>query len=151
MAGRLLPCASCHRHVRTAERSCPFCGVALEMNEPLEEWRLLTRLDRLGLISLGAVLSAAGIAIGCHEPPTASDGGAPSAVESTTAISSAEPPVVPPTSALSVPTPATPLPPAPSSSAVGPKPAVTAKPKSSAPLSAVAAYGAPVTRPLRER
>ena len=70
MAASLKPCASCSRHVRTSERACPFCGERLELFEGLSELRLLSRLDRNTMVRLGAVLSAAGIVLGCRETPT---------------------------------------------------------------------------------
>jgi hypothetical protein len=82
--------------VRTSERSCPFCRTPLSLREPIEELRLLTRLDRSRLASLGAVLSAAGIALGCREPPVAIYG-APAAPVAPSASGAAPPPPSAPT------------------------------------------------------
>ena len=64
MAG-LMACPNCQRHVRSHERACPFCESALSLSEPIAELRLLSRLDRGRLVTIGAALSAAGIALGC--------------------------------------------------------------------------------------
>lgn len=157
MVGGLLPCSGCQRHVRRAERHCPFCGVALASGEPrLAELRLLTPLDRSRWVALGAVLSAAGIALGCREPAVAVYGAPPpSPPEAVSASPSVEPPATQP-SAVGTPS-AVVEPPAPSPS-VGPaptaNPAPTAKPaptQDRRPDPRLApAYGAPPRQVLPE-
>lgn len=145
MAGSLVPCGGCQRHVRTSERSCPFCGEALALAEPVQELRLLTRLDRSAMVKLGAVLSAAGIVLGCHEPPVAIYGGPP--VPPAPAPSGEPPAVLEPAPPASVAAP-TPAPSSAASSAPAPSPAkpkstATAKPANPPPGAPAAAYGAP--------
>lgn len=96
VAGRLKPCGSCSRHVRTHERACPFCGGQLAFSEPVEELRLLSRLDRNTMVALGAVLSAAGIALGCREAAPIAIYGAPAPPEQMQPAPSAAPPPVAP-------------------------------------------------------
>ncbi len=131
MTGSLMPCGGCNRHVRSSERSCPFCGATLALSEPIKELRLLTRLDRSRMVALGAMLSAAGIALGCHEQQVVAVYGAPpSPVHS----SSAAPPTAPP--------------PAGSGSVLAPNPEPVPAPTSSGPIGAPAAvYGAPPRMP----
>ena len=130
MAGSLMPCGACNRHVRSGERSCPFCGVTLALSEPIAELRLLTRLDRSRLVALGALLSGAGMALGCHEQKVVAVYGAP---PSPVGTSSSAPPTVPP--------------PAGSGSALVPNaqsaPAPTSQP-TAAPTTPRAPIGAPV-------
>lgn len=118
-----MPCAGCNRHVRATESRCPFCEAPLALSEPLEEWRLLTRLDRGRMVAFGAMLSAAGIALGCRQEVGPTHGAPPPS-----------PPVVAPTSAE-------PPPPAPT-------PKQTATPPTENPPGApAAAYGAPPAMP----
>lgn len=155
MAGALVPCGGCQRHVRTTEQSCPFCGAALTSiggREPVAELRLLTRLDRGRMVALGAALSAAGIVLGCQQPAVAIYGGPP--VPAPTPTPSATPTAPPPQMQPSEPAPATSVAePAPSASApptpvvVKPKPAPTSKPTNPIPGAPAAAYGAPPKMP----
>jgi hypothetical protein len=72
---RLLPCASCARHVRASESACPFCGAALEASAtPTAATVPGRRLSRAALFALGA--SAAAVAA-CSGSVSSSDGGAP--------------------------------------------------------------------------
>lgn len=136
MVGGLKPCGACRRHVRESERACPFCAAPLGVGPGVAELRLLNRLDRGQLVALGAVLSAAGIALGCREQPVASVYGAPPTVMETP---SAEPSATPaPTSSGTVLEPS----PAPSSSAAAPPPTAL-KPSPSPTFTPVPAYGAP--------
>ena len=150
MAGALMPCGGCSRHVRITERSCPFCGVALALIEPVQELRLLTRLDRSRMVALGALLSAAGIALGCREQVVAVYGAPPTPVLAPSAAPSAAPPAleVPPAPSASAAAPAAP-PPSQSSAVLVPVPKQSAAPKAtSAPTGApAAAYGAPPRMP----
>lgn len=126
MPGCLMPCGGCNRHVRVGERGCPFCGAMLALSEPVAELRLLTRLDRSRLVALGALLSAAGIALGCREQKVVAVYGAP---PSQVGTSSTAPPTVPP--------------PASTGSALVPKP----DPAPARPGAPVAVYGAPPRMP----
>jgi len=62
------------------------------VTEPIEELRLLTRLDRSRLAALGAVLSAAGIVIGCREAPPVAVYGAPASPADAPSAAPAEAP-----------------------------------------------------------
>ena len=62
------------------------------MFEPVEELRLLSRLDRNTMVALGAVLSAAGIALGCREAAPVAIYGAPAPPEQVQPAPSAAPP-----------------------------------------------------------
>jgi len=158
VAGRLKPCGNCSRHVRTHERACPFCGEQLALSEPVEELRLLSRLDRNTMVALGAVLSAAGIALGCREAAPVAIYGAPATPEQVQPAPSAVPPTPSPAdsdstalapAASTAPPAASTAPPAASTAPPPPPPAPThatkpAKPRASAqPLAPAAAYGAP--------
>jgi hypothetical protein len=112
---------------------------------------LLTRLDRSRMVALGAVLTAAGIIIGCREPtpapvyggppPQAPEPAAPTTPSPSASTSLATPAAseaAPPTSASAVPS----SPPAPK-----PQPTAKAKPVNPNPGAPVAAYGAPPKMP----
>jgi len=77
VAASLKPCGNCSRHVRASESACPFCGQRLQLSESVAEFRLLSRLDRNTMVALGAVLSAAGIVLGCRETAMAIYGAPP--------------------------------------------------------------------------
>ncbi len=66
----LKACPACSRHVRCGERSCPFCGTAIQFFMSAPEYRLKTRLDRGGMFALGAAFSAAGILLACDNGTT---------------------------------------------------------------------------------
>jgi hypothetical protein len=138
----LKPCPGCNRHVRTTERACPFCGSvsSLALFEPITELRLVSRLDRSRMVALGALLSAAGIALGCREAPVADAPPLPPAETQHEAPAVTAPP---PASSVSQPA-ASPsasvaphAPPAPTHVAP-PKPTASAR-----PFAPAAAYGAP--------
>jgi len=100
--------------------------------DTIAELRLLSPLDRSRLVALGAVLSAAGIALGCREPAVAVYG-APPSDDLVSPAPSAEPPVTEPApSAIAAPSASgvVDAPPAASSSALAPapQPTTTAKP-----------------------
>lgn len=59
-------CPECARHVRCAERACPFCGGKVSSFMRVLEYRIVTRFDRSRAVSLGAALTAAGFAVGCE-------------------------------------------------------------------------------------
>lgn len=155
MAGSLVPCGDCKRHVRTTEQMCPFCGVTLMVTfraEPVAELRLLTRLDRGRMVALGAALSAAGIVLGCQQPAVAIYGGPPVPVPTPSVAPSAPPPTQPeaqPTSSVAAPAPSASTAPksAPTPVVVKPTPAPTAKPTNPTPGAPAAAYGAPPKMP----
>jgi hypothetical protein len=143
VAASLKPCGSCSRHVRANERVCPFCGERVELFESVAELRLLSRLDRNTMVALGAVLSAAGIVLGCREAaaPVAIYGAPATPNE----VNSVQEPAAPPSSASPLeplppdqpPAEKPPAPPAPS-------PAPVAPTASAAPgFPPAAAYGAP--------
>ncbi len=80
MAGTLVPCSGCARHVRAGEGSCPFCGCAVQaqgaVKAPLEG----VRFGRSALFALGLTIAAGGVA-GCemavavYGAPAPMDGG----------------------------------------------------------------------------
>ncbi|MES1186603.1 MAG: hypothetical protein ABUL60_22510 [Myxococcales bacterium] len=58
----LTVCPECNRHLRCGERACPFCGARVSSFLRVLEYRLKTRLSRGQGLSLGAALTAVGIA-----------------------------------------------------------------------------------------
>lgn len=58
-------CPGCNRHVRCGERACPFCGAKVASFMRVLEYRIVSRLDRSRLFSLGAALTAAGFVTNC--------------------------------------------------------------------------------------
>jgi hypothetical protein len=70
----LVPCSSCHRHVRVAEERCPFCGAerAAELRASAAPALPKRRLGRAALFTFGATLASAS----CDSTTTPSDGGA---------------------------------------------------------------------------
>lgn len=66
----LRPCASCGRHVRDTETSCPFCATALSP-VPAAASRRVGRIGRAAIVAFGAVASAG--AGGCSETNTPVD------------------------------------------------------------------------------
>jgi hypothetical protein len=54
----LVPCLSCHRHVRASDELCPFCGVALSSAQRDSDAPELPRrrLGRAALFTFGATL-----------------------------------------------------------------------------------------------
>lgn len=52
----LVPCASCHRHVRASEAACPFCSSALPRATARDQVAT-TGLSRAAVLALGAALS----------------------------------------------------------------------------------------------
>jgi hypothetical protein len=54
----LVPCSSCHRHVRATEAACPFCASALPNARALAREQVNTGgLSRAAVLALGAALS----------------------------------------------------------------------------------------------
>ncbi|HVZ70866.1 MAG TPA: hypothetical protein VHJ20_00710 [Polyangia bacterium] len=70
----LVPCLSCHRHVRVSEDACPFCGVerAAELRASSPPALPKRRLGRAALFTFGATLAAAA----CGDVTPTGDGGA---------------------------------------------------------------------------
>jgi hypothetical protein len=66
----LKACSACSRHVRCGERTCPFCGTAIQFFMSAPEYRLKTRLDRGAMFALGAAFGAAGILLACDNGAT---------------------------------------------------------------------------------
>jgi hypothetical protein len=66
----LKSCSGCNRHVRCGERSCPFCGTAIQFFMTAPEYRLKTRLNRSATFALGAAFGAVGILLGCDDSGT---------------------------------------------------------------------------------
>jgi hypothetical protein len=70
----LVPCLSCHRHVRVAEDRCPFCGAerAAELRAAAPPALPKRRLGRAALFTFGATLASAS----CDSVTPPGDGGA---------------------------------------------------------------------------
>ena len=62
----LLPCTNCDRHVRHAERACPFCGAALTLVAPAAR-PLRAGATRSAL--MGAVIAGGVGLVGCNAGP----------------------------------------------------------------------------------
>lgn len=61
--GRLIPCSTCARHVRSSEAACPFCSAAVPVTpaQPLPLSRSAgKRLSRAALFALGTSAAAVG-------------------------------------------------------------------------------------------
>lgn len=71
----LTVCPACNRHVRDGEQACPFCGARVASFLRVLEYRLKTRLNRGRGFSLGAALTAVGIATASNEVGCAVYGG----------------------------------------------------------------------------
>jgi hypothetical protein len=52
--------------VRCGERACPFCGAKVTSFVRVLEYRIVNRLDRSRIFSLGAALAAAGFVTNCE-------------------------------------------------------------------------------------
>lgn len=61
----LTPCPECHRHVRKAEASCPFCGEALALSQLPAHPLPRSRLGRAATFAFGATLASATALVGC--------------------------------------------------------------------------------------
>lgn len=60
-SNHLAPCSACARHVRAQEKSCPFCGAAVQATAaPVLP---TTRLSRAGIVAFG--LAVAATQVGC--------------------------------------------------------------------------------------
>jgi hypothetical protein len=70
----LVPCVSCHRHVRVSEDQCPFCGVerGAELRAAAPSPLPKRRLGRAALFTFGATLATAS----CDSTTPPGDGGA---------------------------------------------------------------------------
>jgi hypothetical protein len=75
----LIPCLSCHRHVRVDEDACPFCGVerSLELRASAPPALPKRRLGRAALFAFGATLAGAN----CGDVTPTSDAGADGATK----------------------------------------------------------------------
>jgi hypothetical protein len=58
MPGCLRPCVACDRHVKNAERVCPFCGATLEPVAGVTTSRATRGLTRAALVFTGAAAVA---------------------------------------------------------------------------------------------
>lgn len=67
----LSECPECNRHVRCGERACPFCGAKVASFMRVLEYRIVNRLDRSRIFSLGAALTAAGFLTNCENESVA--------------------------------------------------------------------------------
>ncbi len=120
MAGELVRCEGCKRHVFAGDAACPFCKAPLGR-------------DALGLGLAATVALSAGLSLaGCTAAPAPVYGGPPAPVETATAAPTA---TTPPN--ISVPAYGMPPPPPPTA------PSASA---SASPRPPVAAYGAPPPR-----
>lgn len=64
---RLIPCASCSRHVRQAEGSCPFCGGALSLASVPPAPLPRKRLGRAATFAFGASVVGATTLVACGD------------------------------------------------------------------------------------
>lgn len=72
MAGSLVPCPSCARHVRASEQACPFCRSALPAGLGARAVPNTTqRLSRAAVFTFAASLAATG----CASDPVPNDTG----------------------------------------------------------------------------
>ena len=62
----LIACSSCHRHARTSDVRCPFCGVEMPKTVPVRA-RAAGRFGRAALIVAGATGVAAVDLAGCGD------------------------------------------------------------------------------------
>jgi len=66
MGDCLAPCPSCARHVRSAERTCPFCGQAIAERV----WPRAPAVSPKGPLTRAALVFAGAAAVaGCHDAP----------------------------------------------------------------------------------
>lgn len=70
MTTLLHPCPDCHRHVRTTESACPFCGVVLDATWASGAKALVRRVPAGARLSRAALFAAGALAIA----PTACGG-----------------------------------------------------------------------------
>jgi hypothetical protein len=84
MRTELIPCSVCARHVRVADRSCPFCGAGL--SAPAGDRGLrqappkgLSRAELYGYREAAKAFAGAALlaAAACDSPPAAAYGGPP--------------------------------------------------------------------------
>ena len=80
----LAPCPACSRHVRTTERTCPFCKGTLP--EAIADAALpgaSSRLSRAAAFAFTATLAVAGVSVapGCSSGTTSTNGGDAAAKE----------------------------------------------------------------------
>jgi hypothetical protein len=83
---QLIPCPGCHRHVRQAETSCPFCSAALSFADAPAPVLPRTRLGRAATFAFGATLVGATALVACggESEDGKKGGGAGSAAGGTT-------------------------------------------------------------------
>ncbi|MCB9595233.1 MAG: hypothetical protein H6719_21120 [Sandaracinaceae bacterium] len=67
-------CAACHRHLRSIDDPCPFCGATPVASA--ERPRPSRRLSRPAVLAFGAAVSAS-LAMGCAESTTVDAGSPP--------------------------------------------------------------------------
>ncbi|MEZ4405434.1 MAG: hypothetical protein R3A52_02920 [Polyangiales bacterium] len=77
MAASLVPCPSCGRHVRVAERACPFCAASLSRGaQPAAVVPSATqRMSRAAAFTFAASLAIAGCGDSTPSPDAAVDSG----------------------------------------------------------------------------
>jgi hypothetical protein len=75
----LIPCVGCGRHVRVADRGCPFCGADVEAHDSPAVSTVGGRLGRAAIFALGATLAVGAAACGATVvgPDASGDGAAP--------------------------------------------------------------------------
>jgi hypothetical protein len=72
---QFVPCPGCQRHVRTTEQSCPFCSVALSLENTPAPVLPATRLGRYATFAFGATLVGATALAACGGQSEDSDDG----------------------------------------------------------------------------
>ena len=77
----LLPCGSCHRHIRVSDERCPFCGVALSLEQRASAPPVMPgrRLGRAALFAFGATMM--GVAACSDDSGAGKDAGNPPAAD----------------------------------------------------------------------
>jgi hypothetical protein len=85
----MVPCPSCHRHVRDAEPSCPFCAAALpSFSSPVSP--VAGKAIKVAAVLLTPLVLAA-----CYGPPRGQPPEPPSPSGKTPAPDNAKPPATP--------------------------------------------------------
>lgn len=96
MSSSLVPCSACHRHVRSTEGACPFCGARRGLVDP----------KRAAAVLLAGVAGVVGCGDATPEPnvPAASASGPATAVASAPPAPTAAPTATPTQTAEPAPT-----------------------------------------------
>lgn len=85
---QLIPCPTCHRHIRQTEVACPFCDAALSLGDVPPPLLPRARLGRAATFAFGASVVSATTFVGCGDDVTVAPpyGGVPVAGSAGSAI-----------------------------------------------------------------